>query len=328
MTKLKVDETDLANTKFAISPLNETVAALTVLAGKPGRPWLAGWADRHRGALAAITAGNPTFAALADLVARTTWMPDFITPPPFGMDTRFADEIAGVRATTGIRARGDLMVSVGGALPATLDVSDVVPIVADGIEALWRAVIEPDWPRLRALLERDVIRRAGRLATYGLAHALEGLRPELRLLPDGYLNLNDWDWPPYQVAGAQLMLVPNSFGGRWFCLDRPRAVAVLYPAQGVAADADTRAADGLDKLVGRSRATVLRALDEPASTTLLARALEMSLGAVGDHLAVLRDADLVSRVRSGRSVLYRRTALGDALADRGFFQDGVGRIEA
>ena len=314
MTKLRVDETELANTTFAISPLNETVAALTVLAGKPGRPGLAGWAERHRGALAEITAGNPTFAALTDLLARTTWMPDFITPPPTGLDTRFADEIAGVRSTTGIRARGDLMVSVGGALPADLDVVDIVPIAADGLEAVWQRVIAPDWPRLRAVLERDVIQRAGRLATYGLARALEGLRPELRLEPGGYLNLNDWDdWHPYDLAGARLMLVPNSFGGRWFCMDAPRAVAVLYPARGIAEATDERAPDGLDRLIGRSRAVVLRALDDPASTTHLVTTLTMSLGAVGDHLAVLRQAGLVTRVRSGRSVLYRRTDLGDAL---------------
>jgi DNA-binding transcriptional ArsR family regulator len=316
MTKLRVDETELANTTFAISPLNETVAALTVLAGKPGRPGLAGWAERHRGALAEITAGNPTFAALVDLLARTTWMPDFITPPPTGLDTRFADEIAGVRSRcTGMRARGDLMVSVGGALPAALDVVDIVPIVTDGLEAVWQRVISPDWSRLRAVLERDVIQRAGRLATYGLARALEGLKPDLRLEPGGYLNLNDWDdWHPYDLAGAQLMLVPNSFGGRWFCMDMPRAVAVLYPARGIAEAPDERAPDGLDRLIGRSRAVVLRALDEPASTTHLVTTLTMSLGAVGDHLAVLRHAGLVTRVRSGRSVLYRRTDLGDALA--------------
>jgi DNA-binding transcriptional ArsR family regulator len=191
-----------------------------------------------------------------------------------------------------------------------------VSVVADGLEAVWQRVLAPDWPRLHAVLERDVIQRAGRLATYGLARALEGLKPDLRLEPGGYLNLNDWDdWHPYDLAGAQLMLVPNSFGGRWFCMDMPRALAVLYPARGIAEATDERAPDGLDRLVGRSRAVVLRALDDPASTTHLVTTLTMSLGAVGDHLGVLRAAGLVSRVRSGRSVLYRRTALGDALVE-------------
>jgi DNA-binding transcriptional ArsR family regulator len=56
------------------------------------------------------------------------------------------------------------------------------------------------------------------------------------------------------------------------------------------------------------------ALAEPASTTQLARGNGLAVGALGDHLAVLRDAGLVDRARSGRSVLYRRTPLGDALA--------------
>lgn len=74
-------------------------------------------------------------------------------------------------------------------------------------------------------------------------------------------------------------------------------------------------AGALARLIGGSRAALVRALAVPATTTQLAATLELSLGTVGDHLAVLRGAGLVRRVRVGRAVQYRRTALGDALAD-------------
>ena len=45
----------------------------------------------------------------------------------------------------------------------------------------------------------------------------------------------------------------------------------------------------------------------PASTTQLVRTSGHTLGAVGDHLRVLRDAGLVTRARHGRSVVYRRS---------------------
>jgi DNA-binding transcriptional ArsR family regulator len=72
-------------------------------------------------------------------------------------------------------------------------------------------------------------------------------------------------------------------------------------------------ADDVAALMGQARATILLAAAEPASTSQLARQLLMSAGAVGDHLAVLLRARLVNRTRAGRSVLYQRTPLGDAL---------------
>ena len=67
------------------------------------------------------------------------------------------------------------------------------------------------------------------------------------------------------------------------------------------------------RLLGRTRAELLLRLDTPASTTQLVRTTGYALGAVGDHLRVLREAGLVARARAGPSVVYRRTPIGDAV---------------
>jgi DNA-binding transcriptional ArsR family regulator len=49
------------------------------------------------------------------------------------------------------------------------------------------------------------------------------------------------------------------------------------------------------------------------STTQLVSATGFTLGAVGNHLKILLNAQLVRRRRAGRSVLYYRTSDGDRL---------------
>jgi len=60
---------------------------------------------------------------------------------------------------------------------------------------------------------------------------------------------------------------------------------------------------------------MLEALRSPATTTDLARALNVSASAVSQHLGILRDSGLVAGERSGRSVLYLTTERGLALLD-------------
>jgi DNA-binding transcriptional ArsR family regulator len=48
-------------------------------------------------------------------------------------------------------------------------------------------------------------------------------------------------------------------------------------------------------------------------TRVLSADAGLPVGAVGNHLRVLLDAGVVARRRSGRNVLYWRTALGEAM---------------
>ncbi|WP_143667203.1 helix-turn-helix transcriptional regulator, partial [Streptomyces sp. ms184] len=72
--------------------------------------------------------------------------------------------------------------------------------------------------------------------------------------------------------------------------------------------------EALGLLLGRARAAVLCALDEPAGTTALAHLLGLAPSSVSAHLSVLRGAGLLTSRRYGHQVLYERTPLGIALA--------------
>jgi DNA-binding transcriptional ArsR family regulator len=183
--------------------------------------------------------------------------------------------------------------------------------------AAWHELLAQDWPALRAVCERDVVHRADLLSRGGWGAALAGLNKRITWR-DGVIEVSRMVDASYELDGAGLLFVPSVF--IWPSLgiftDPPWPRAIVYPARGIAALWEPRPSappDALASLLGRSRARLLVALAEPASTTQLAKSLGLAPGAVGDHLAVLRDAGLASRARSGRSVLYRRTPLGDAL---------------
>ncbi|MEU6022413.1 winged helix-turn-helix domain-containing protein [Micromonospora sp. NPDC047134] len=325
--RIEVTPADLAASRYAISPLGETVSALRLHAGQRSTDGLGPWVTRTRPAYDRLRREVPAVGALLALLHRGGYNADFIQPPPDGSARDFHGELAAVRATPLAQARDELARNLAGpratppAYARQIYASPkMVDLIADAIEAAWQALVEPDWPRLRAILERDLVRRAGRLLAYGWGAAIADLDPRLRWIPGevGVIEISGDDPETHSLAGRGLLFVPTVFGTLITYVEQPWPYAIVYRATGVAEllgpPDPTRPDDALDRLVGRSRAAVLRALALPATTSQLVAQLGLSLGGVGDHLTVLREAGLVSRIRAGRAVRYRRTPLGDALA--------------
>ena len=93
---------------------------------------------------------------------------------------------------------------------------------------------------------------------------------------------------------------------------------LAYPARGIATLWQTTVPPGpevMAALVGPAKAGLLHLLAEALPTVELARRLRVTPSAVSLHLRILHGSGLVTRVRDGRHVLYRRSALGDRLIE-------------
>ncbi|MFI6729422.1 DUF5937 family protein [Streptomyces atratus] len=320
---LHFEEKDLLRCRFAVSPLWETQAAVRTLLRPGQHGYHQTWLRRVRGAAAGLDLGP-----LWLLMPESGHNPDFLCPPPIGPYASFEEEIAGVRAIDPSLIHEDLALTLADQ-PGALDSPAGRAVLADPartlrelaalMEQAWQVLVEPDWPRLRALLEADIAYHSRRLAEVGFARLLGELSPQLSWT-DSTLSLIGMKGRHSRVLGGQgLVLMPSVFA--WPNVvsgyEPPWQPAVIYPARGIGslwtAPAD-RTPQTLARLLGRARADVLCALDEPAGTSTLAHRLGLALSSVSEHLSVLRAAGLLTSRRYGHQVLYERTPLGIALA--------------
>lgn len=322
MFRLTVHRDDLLNSRFAVSPLFELDNLLRTLSGLGRGRLPARWEARLRPVFRGLRATTDLDAVLA--LQSRRYGAAFVAPPPASLAQTIEDDLASVRATPLELARHEIEKCLHHEQPTDERVlgilrdASVVSVIADTLEVAWRELLAADWPAMRAVCERDVIHRAGLLSRGGWSEALGGLDRRVRWR-DGEIELIHRADVRVDLGGNGLLLVPSVLVWPHVVMytDPPWPHAMIYPARGTAALLEPDHATppgGLADLLGRSRARLLTTLATPASTTQLAKGLRLAPGAVGDHLAVLRRAGLVSRARSGRSVLYRRTPLGDALA--------------
>lgn len=321
LVEFRLDADDLAETVFAFSPLNECVLSL--------RAWT--FPGVHPEHVAGLRRLRPEYDALDTvlleaLVTQIRMMPDFLTPRPATALPGPAAEFAALRQTPPAVVRDDIIRAyAGGRLPPVLagvrsDPAALLGRIAGALEAYWRECLAPWWPRMRALLEADVAYRGQTLALGGAQALFADLDERVSWQNGRLLVRMPGTAVPDQVhavGGRGLVLAPCLFvRGAVTMIDASGPPVLVYPARGRAAlweqrDIVTTAA--LDELLGRTRSRLLTMLDQPVSTTELARLLNVTPGAVSHHLTALHAARLLNRARSGRSVLYFRSPLGDAL---------------
>jgi DNA-binding transcriptional ArsR family regulator len=321
--RIEIDEPTLARTRIAISPLAELVCGLYLLDRNPDRvPWpYETWAARARKVLAT----DPAVAPVHLYSQLGAVSPDLFTPiPPSSLPT-ITEELDALRNTPADLVEEQFAKHYPNGEPDLLrpfreDRAAAFEALADGLAAYWDAAIAPYWPAMRAALDEEVLLRARALAADGPDALLSQLHERVR-----------WERPmltlikpleqSFEAVDQRLLLVPLIFSrGALMCsCDHPDVLMVTYQSRGSAVLAESQAAtkaldqDRLAILVGRGRASVLRALTTPATTTGLATTLGLAASTVSEHLSGLQAAGVVHRRRAGRRVLYGLEPAGVAL---------------
>jgi DNA-binding transcriptional ArsR family regulator len=343
---LELDVADLAATRFAISPLNETLRAVQLLGSQQtpavNAPWVR-WARRE---LSWRPLRLPRLWPL--LINGLATHPEFLGPAPGVRTPELGAELARLRATPATAVRASLRrVWEGRPWPESARELDARPReslaeLADELGECHDRLIAPHWERIRPVLEADIAYRAGLLAGGGARSLFSDLHPGLRW-SGGTLTLTDNDLGPSPVkimlGPDGVVLMPSVFNWPEVSLSRATSsqTIMLYPARGTATVWEGTVGDGgaqegtwaggheeaAEALLGAPRVRLLSALRSPATTTALARRLGVTPSAVSQHLAVLHRGGLVDKRRSGRAVLYQSTALGLALLRGGLASSGA-----
>jgi DNA-binding transcriptional ArsR family regulator len=317
---VRLDAADAGRVRFATSPIWETVNAARTLVDRRSAAYHSRWLERARPRAAELPL-EPLFAVHPP----RGYVPDFMSPPPESTSPHIASQLAVVRETPPEQVAAELTRCAANqsdpARRAIVEELAADPLrarneLADLLQLAWEELVAPGWSRIERLLRRDIDHRAQLLAHEGLAAVIGDLHPRVTW-QDGAVSVDIPDEIERDLGGKGLILMPSAFV--WpvivAIVDPPWQPSIIYPARGVGElwAAPPAPPAPLGRLLGSTRAQLLSALDQPASTSTLAKAYDMSLGNVSAHLAVLRDAGLVTATRVGHEVRYGRTELGEAL---------------
>ncbi|MFP3986295.1 winged helix-turn-helix domain-containing protein [Streptomyces sp. E11-3] len=322
LAELVFSASDLAQVRFAVSPMWEVAPSFRLLTSAAAHPVHRPWADQVR---SRVMAAGLDRGWLSELIPPTGYVPDFLNPAPTGPAPTPAAELDAIRAAPADRVRKDLdhLARHQGYLGPRLRSLHAAPQtrlanLTEEIETYWELALAPYWARIREVLDADIFYRARMVAEHGAGCLLNDLHTSVSW-DDNALRMARRKQPLTRTtAGTGLLLIPSAFTGpglrtRTTLPDPPQ---LAYPARGIGSLWTARPAprtEALSAVLGRSRTLLLTELETPSSTTQLAHRTGLSPAGISQSLTALRKAGLVTAHRAGRSVLYARTTAADTL---------------
>lgn len=320
----------LGNTRFAFSPLTEVTLSLRLIGqphtGHVHMPWLREARDRLSGV---------DLDLLLAVVPSGPWIASFLVPEPKTSDSSIESQLSDLAQLAPAKVAKDLE-EVWGERTPPRRVRELIEAGPRGTAALaetlwdyWDAAIKPFWPRMCAILEEDVAYRVSGLLDGSLFDLLTDLHPEISIEGDRMMIYKPHHEGTCHTA-TKMTLTPSIFAWPALVIEdgEQGGFSLTYGARGLVrvweegGAADRREGERLGALLGRTRAAILGLTNVPMSTTQIARELGQSPASVNEHLTVLRETSLVTRRRSGRSVLYRQTPLAESMLAAQQAKDG------
>ena len=323
MLRIYFTPLDLQNIRIARhpDPLWELVCAACRLGTRQGPLEFGAWRQYVRQRSSQDPEIRRALLMLRTLVPTVGYIPDFLTPPVTNEGLPAALEK--IRAMPRSRLQHELerlaeahplppwVTSLGS--PGDRSMGSLV----EALETSFRVLLEAGWVGIRTAVHDEVDMRSGILLDGGVRALLESLKPLAQWNPP-VLEVN---YPTNQVlhlGGRGLLLLPS-----YFCWRRPTALAdatlppvLVYPVTTRPLFALSPNDGGLDRLLGRTRASVLSHTargNSTRSTSDVAKAAGITLPSASYQLAVLRGGGLVTSHREGQYVRHSVTPLGHRL---------------
>ncbi|MEO3790740.1 winged helix-turn-helix domain-containing protein [Nonomuraea sp. B10E15] len=322
MLRILFTSEDLARTRVATAdPLWEIALSMFRLAGRRGKGAFATWRRRTRQELARSDNLATVRCVLGPLFpTHSSYFPDFLTPPAgvHGLDAGVDAVLSTPRPL--LRRELDKLARRTGTPSWAWGLADgrmdAFHDLRDGLRGYFDAAIAPYWVEIQAMVDADRARRGRAYLDGGVGRMLASFSPVIRWRPP-VLSMDHPVHRDVHLDGRGLVLIPS-----YFCWGAPVALAdpelpqvLVYPIERDRPPATPRKPSESPnaRLLGPTRAAILKSTVAGVTTGELARHHGISPSGVSQHTQVLREAGLIVSRRSGGNVVHTVTPLGAAL---------------